>query len=133
MSEEFDFVGYIVFYDRMYENGLRFTRDLFKPNNGKTVPITFSTSAPPVSSTIRPYQCLGHAVLEDRDDGMVAKCKFNKGYFPNFLTRSLKNHHSYALTFESHLMEVLGNMTVEGTISSVLIVPDWNLLKCVED
>jgi hypothetical protein len=69
---KFDFGGYAT------KNGLKCTdgrvilKDAFKDNDGQTVPLVWQ------HQHNEPSNVLGHAVLENRDDGVYAYCTFNE-------------------------------------------------------
>lgn len=69
---KFDFGGYAT------KNGLKCTdgriilKDAFKENDGQTVPLVWQ------HQHSEPSNVLGHAVLENREDGVYAYCTFNE-------------------------------------------------------
>ena len=71
----FDYVDYILRYDRLYENDVIFLKDSFKENDGREVPIVYTGNG---HSCYDASNHLGFAVLENREDGVIAKCTFAK-------------------------------------------------------
>lgn len=71
--DSFDFTDYILRYDCLYENDVIFVKDCFKNSDGKPAPIVYSGHG---HDCFDPEYHLGIAVLENRDDGVVAKCTF---------------------------------------------------------
>lgn len=72
--KEFDYVDYILYYDCPSENDVLFVKDSFKYSDGVLVPIVYVGNG---HNCYDPEKCLGHALIENRDDGVVAKCTFN--------------------------------------------------------
>lgn len=70
---EYDFVGYLLHYDVLYESGTIFAKDAFKVSDGQPKPIVMHYDVHNLHSE---NKCLGIAIIENRDDGIVAKCKF---------------------------------------------------------
>lgn len=71
---KFDIIDYVVRYDCLYDSGYKFYKDAFKVNDGMDAPIVRNTN---VRNNIL-NECLGIATLENREDGLVAKCIFNE-------------------------------------------------------
>ena len=71
---DFDVVDYVIRYDCLYNTGNYFYKDAFKSNDGLNVPIIRSHN---FWENIQ-SECFGIAILENRDDGLIAKCKFNE-------------------------------------------------------
>ena len=71
MNDKYDFGGYATKNDLTCTDGRTIRKDAFKDNNGITVPLVWQHLHD------SPDNILGHAVLENRDDGVYAYCKFN--------------------------------------------------------
>lgn len=71
MGMEFDFSGYATRNDLLCSDGRTIRRDAFKAQDGMTVPLIWN------HDHTNPDAVLGHALLENRDDGVYAYCKFN--------------------------------------------------------
>lgn len=69
--EKYDFSGWATRTDRLCSDGRIIKRDAFKHNDGKTVPLVWNHRHDD------PNEVLGHALLENREDGVYAYCKFN--------------------------------------------------------
>lgn len=132
---EFDYVNYIVKYDREYGNGQSFKKDTFNPVDGQIVPILFAPSAPKISSKQKDDQLLGYALLEECCDGIVAKCNFVKDSYGNFVKRILITRDHYCLTFQTPPQFSLDKTINHGSITAVLVIPTWLVyqLKDSED
>lgn len=71
MAERFDFGGYATKNDLKCADGRTIRRNAFKECDGITVPLVWQHEHDD------PSKVLGHALLENRDDGVYAYCKFN--------------------------------------------------------
>ena len=69
--EKFDFTGWATKANLKCSDGRTIMKDAFKHNDGQTVPLVFN------HSHNSPHDVLGHALLENRDEGVYAYCKFN--------------------------------------------------------
>lgn len=68
---KFDFSGYATKNDLKCADGRTIRRNAFKDNDGQTVPLVWQ------HMHNSPDNVLGHALLENRDDGVYAYCKLN--------------------------------------------------------
>lgn len=68
---KYDFSGWATRNNRRCSDGRTIIRDAFKDNDGQTVPLVWN------HQHNDPYNVLGHALLENRDDGVYAYCTFN--------------------------------------------------------
>lgn len=71
MGKKFDFGGWATRNDLKCADGLTIRKDAFKDNDGQTVPLVW------MHSHDDPENVLGHALLENRKDGVYAYCTFN--------------------------------------------------------
>ena len=70
-KEKFDFSGYATKNDLKCSDGRTIRKDAFKHNDGQTVPLVWQ------HMHNDPTNILGHAILENRNDGVYAYCVFN--------------------------------------------------------
>ena len=68
---KFDFSGYATKNDIKCSDGRTIRKDAFKENNGVTVPLVWQHIHD------NPANVLGHALLENREDGVYCYCSFN--------------------------------------------------------
>ena len=71
MGEIFDFGGYATRNDLRCADGRTIRKNAFKDCDGQTVPLVWQ------HQHNDPSNVLGHALLENREDGVYAYCKFN--------------------------------------------------------
>ena len=69
--EGYDFGGWATRNDIRCSDGRTIRKNAFIDNDGKTVPLVWN------HSHNDPANVLGHALLENRDQGVYAYCKFN--------------------------------------------------------
>lgn len=71
MDHEYDFSGWATRNDLVCADGRTIRKDAFKHCDGKTVPLVWNHRHD------EPTNILGHALLENREDGVYAYCYFN--------------------------------------------------------
>jgi len=71
MEHAYDFSGWATRNDLVCADGRTIRKDAFKHCDGKTVPLVWNHRHD------EPTNILGHALLENRDDGVYAYCFFN--------------------------------------------------------
>ena len=69
--ERFDFSGWATKANLKCSDGRTIMKDAFKHNDGQTVPLVWN------HQHNDPNEVLGHALLENRDEGVYAYCTFN--------------------------------------------------------
>ena len=69
--EKFDFSGWCTRTNLKCSDGRTILKDAFKGNDGQTVPLVWN------HQHNDPLNVLGHALLENREDGVYAYCTFN--------------------------------------------------------
>lgn len=69
--ENYDFSGWATKNDLKCSDGRIIRKDAFKHNDGKTVPLVWN------HDHTDPYRIVGHALLENREDGVYAYCSLN--------------------------------------------------------
>lgn len=71
MASKYDFCGYATRNNIKCSDGRTIRKDAFKDNDGQTVPLVWQ------HSHSDPANVLGHALLENREDGVYTYGKFN--------------------------------------------------------
>lgn len=113
---EFDFGGYATKNDLVCSDGRTIKKNAFKSQNGQKVPLVW------MHQRNDPNNVLGHAYLENREDGVYAYCKFNAS--PNGRHAKLLVEHgdvSCLSIFANDLVQKGGNVT-HGAIREVSLV-----------
>lgn len=73
MEPNYDYIDYLVRYNVEYNTDVIFYKDAFKSSDGTIAPIVYQGEA----YDLHLGSCLGEAIIENRDDGAVAKYHFN--------------------------------------------------------
>ena len=71
MAKSYDFSGWATRNDLKCSDGRIIRKDAFKHNDGATVPLVWN------HDHVDPYRIVGHALLENREEGVYAYCSFN--------------------------------------------------------
>lgn len=114
--EEYDFAGWATRNDLQCSDGRTIRRGAFKDSNGKTVPMVWSHRHDDVK------QVLGHALLEDRKDGVYAYCKLNNTENGLAAKEIIKNGDVVALSIYANNLKQNGLDVVHGLIREVSLV-----------
>lgn len=116
MDSKYDFSGWATRNDMLCADGRTIRKNAFKGNDGEKVPLVWD------HNHSGPENVLGHAILENRDEGVYAYCTFNdtdKGR----LSKSLVQHgdvRSLSI-WANNLMEV-GKDVIHGCIKELSLV-----------
>lgn len=113
-----DFGGYATKNDLKCSDGRTIRKNAFAANDGKTVPLVWN------HRYSDPSNILGHAILENRDDGVYAYCSFNDSENGQ-LGRVLVQHKDIRQMsiFANKLQHENGMDVVHGDILEVSLVP----------
>lgn len=120
---DFDFVDRVVVYARKYTSGHTFAKDAFKTESEQIVPIVHGMDC---------NVCLGGAILEHREDGVVAKCKFSKD-LAGGTAAQLITEDTCGLSFLAIPVKRDGDIVTSGTIRAVLFLDKDDMPCLVED
>lgn len=120
---DFDFVDHVVVYARKYTSGYTFAKDAFKTESEQIVPIVHGAD---------PNVCLGGAILEHREDGVVAKCRFGKDLAGETAAK-LITEATCGLGFLAIPVKRDGDIIRSGTIRAVLFLDKNDTPRLVED
>lgn len=116
MAETYDFSGYATKNDLQCSDGRIIRKDAFKENNGKTVPLVWQ------HLHNDPSNVLGHALLENRDDGVYAFCKFNDTSKANDAKTLVKHGDVVSLSIYANQLVQRGHNVLHGAIREVSLV-----------
>lgn len=113
---EFDFSGYATRADRECSDGRTIRPNAFKSDDGKQVPLCWQHGHSDVNNV------LGHAVLENREDGVYAWCKFNTTQ-NGMNAKALVQHGDVdSLSIYANNLVERGKHVVHGVIREVSLV-----------
>lgn len=114
--ENFDFSGWATKANLKCSDGRVIMKDAFKHNDGQTVPLVWNHRHDD------PNEILGHALLENRDEGVYAYCTFNDT--ESGKTGKLLVQHGDIVSLSIYANQLKQNMSnvVHGNIREVSLV-----------
>ena len=113
---KFDFSGYATKAGLKCSDGRTILPDAFKHNDGQTVPLVWQ------HMHSEPTNILGHAVLENRQDGVYAYCKFN-GTETGQNAKVLVEHGDItAMSIYANQLKEQAKQVIHGVIREVSLV-----------
>lgn len=112
----FDFSGYATKNNLKCSDGRVIAKDAFKHNDGKEVPLVWNHQHDD------PTNVLGHAILENRDDGVYAYCVFNDTKAGDIAKSLVKHGDVTALSIWANQLKQNGAKVVHGAIKEVSLV-----------
>lgn len=113
---KFDFSGWATKANLKCSDGRVIMKDAFKDNDGATVPLVWGHNHDD------PNRVLGHALLENRDEGVYAYCKFNDTESGKTAKLLVQHGDVNALSiYANQLKQQLSNV-VHGNIREVSLV-----------
>lgn len=114
--EEFDFSGWATKANLKCSDGRTIMKDAFKDNDGKQVPLVWN------HQHNDPDNVLGHALLENRNEGVYAYCKFNDSESGKTAKLLVQHGDVNALSiYANQLKQHMSNVT-HGNIREVSLV-----------
>lgn len=116
MGKKCDFGGYATKANLRCADGLIIAKDAFKNNDGMTVPLVWN------HDHNDPSNVLGHALLENRADGVYAYCTLNDTEAGQTAKSLIENGDVSALSIYANHLTKQGNNVVHGAIREVSLV-----------
>lgn len=114
--ENYDFSGWATRANLRCSDGRTIMKDAFKHHDNKTVPLVW------MHQHNDPNNVLGHALLENRDEGLYAYCKFNDTETGQMAKKLVQHGDVSALSIHAtRLKQNAGNVS-HGTITEVSLV-----------
>ena len=113
---KFDFSGYATRNDLLCSDGRTIRKDAFKHCDGQTVPLVYS------HNHNDPDNILGHALLENRDDGVYAYCTFNGSNSAAAMKEAVRHGDVRSLSIYANKLKQSGGDVLHGFIREVSIV-----------
>ena len=114
--DAYDFGGWATRNNIKCADGRIIRRDAFKDCDGKIVPIVWNHKYDSVSNV------LGHALLENRNEGVYTYCKLNDTYDGQNAKIAIKNGDITALSIYANKLKQQGQDVVHGAIREVSLV-----------
>lgn len=116
MGNKYDFSGWATKANLLCSDGRVILKDAFKHHDGQTVPLVWNHD---YSS---PEEILGHALLENRADGVYAYCSFNDTDSAHAAKLCVQHGDINALSIYANKLKQQGNNVVHGVIREVSLV-----------
>ena len=114
--EKYHFSGWATRNDLLCADGRTIRRDAFKANDGQTVPLVWN------HGHNDPDNILGHALLENRDEGVYAYCTFNESESGKAAKEAVRHGDVKSLSIYANKLKQSGNDVLHGMIREVSIV-----------
>lgn len=114
--EQYDFGGWATRNDLLCGDGRIIRKDAFKDNDGQTVPLIWNHDHNNQEAV------LGHALLENRDEGVFAHCKFNDTEAGEHAKTLVQNGDIRSLSIYANRLKQIGKDVVHGAIRELSLV-----------
>lgn len=116
MDRKFDFGGWATRNNLRCSDGRTIMKDAFKDNDGKKVPLVWN------HKHNEPEGVLGHAILENREDGVYAYCTFNSTESGQNAKMLVEHGDVSSLSIYANQLKEHGKNVIHGTIREVSLV-----------
>lgn len=113
---KYDFSGWATKNNIKCSDGRTILKDAFKQHDGQTVPLVWNHQHSESSNV------LGHAVLENRDEGVYAYCTFNDTEAGKNAKLLVEHGDVTALSIYANQLKQKGSNVMHGTIREVSLV-----------
>lgn len=114
--DRYDFSGWATRANLRCSDGRTIMKDAFKHNDGRTVPLVWN------HQHNEPYNVLGHALLENRDEGVYAYCTFNDTENGQLAKTLVQHGDVSALSIYANQLKQQGGNVMHGEIREVSLV-----------
>lgn len=111
-----DFSGWATKNNLKCSDGRTIMKDAFKHNDGNTVPLVWN------HQHNDPLNVLGHALLENREEGVYAYCTFNNTEYGRAVKESVMHGDLTALSIYANQLKQKGSAVMHGAIREVSLV-----------
>ena len=113
---KFDFSGWATRNDLICGDGRTIKRDAFKDNDGQTVPLIWNHDHANQDAV------LGHALLENRDEGVYAYCKFNDTEQGQHAKHLVEHGDIRSLSIYANKLKQVNGNVIHGLIRELSLV-----------
>lgn len=114
--ESYDFSGWATRNNLLCGDGRTIRKNAFIDCDGKTVPLVWNHQHNEVNNV------LGHALLENRDDGVYAYCTFNETESGQAAKKLVQHGDVKSLSIYANKLKQIGSDVVHGTIRELSLV-----------
>lgn len=116
MDKTYDFAGWATRNNIRCADGRTIKPNAFKENDGQKVPLVWNHRHDD------PYTVLGHALLENRDEGVYAYCKFNNTESGQNAKELVQHGDITSLSIYANRLQQDGGNVIHGVIREVSLV-----------
>lgn len=116
MKEGYDFGGWATKNDLLCQDGRTIRKNAFKHDDGKTVPLVWNHRHTEIENV------LGHALLENRENGVYAYCKLNDSERGKLAKHLLERGDISKLSIYANQLKHSGMDVLSGSIREVSLV-----------
>ena len=116
MEEKFDFCGWASKNNLRCSDGRIIRKDAFKHNDGETVPLVWN------HDHADPYRIVGHARLENREEGVYAYCKLNDTDLGKTARIYVEHGDITQMSIYANQLQQQGDNVIHGSIREVSLV-----------
>ena len=113
---DYDFSGWATRNNLTCSDGRTIERDAFKENHGQIVPLVWQHNHNEV------YNVIGHALLENRREGVYAYCSFNDSDMAEHARSCVKHHDIQALSIFAKVLKEVNKHVMHGSIKELSLV-----------
>ena len=114
--DNYDFSGWATRNDLLCGDGRTIRKNAFRDNDGQTVPLVWN------HRHNEPDNVLGHAVLENRDEGVYAYCKFNDSESGRLGKELVQHGDVRSLSIYANKLKQVGSDVIHGCIRELSLV-----------
>ena len=112
----YDFSGYATRNDLQCGDGRTIRKNAFIDNDGREVPLVWN------HQHNSPEDVLGHALLENREDGVYAYCTFNDTEYGRLAKKLVQHGDIRSLSIYANNLKQIGNDVIHGVIRELSLV-----------
>lgn len=113
---KYDFSGWATRNDLLCGDGRTIRKDAFKDQDGTTVPLIYNHQHGDVNAV------LGHALLENRAEGVYAYCAFNDSDAGKSMKEAVKHGDVRSLSIYANKLKQVGGDVIHGSIRELSLV-----------
>lgn len=114
--KNYDFSGWCTRANLKCSDGRTIVKDAFKDNDGQTVPLVWN------HDHNDPFNVLGHALLENRDEGVYSYCTFNDTESGQAAKQLVEHGDVTSLSIYANKLKQQGGNVLHGQIREVSLV-----------
>lgn len=115
-KNKFDFSGWATKNDLLCADGRTIRKDAFKDDDGRTVPLVYQHNHDD------PTRVIGHALLENREDGVYAYCSLNNTDMGRHARECVRHGDFDSLSIYANKLVQRGGDVIHGVIRELSLV-----------